>query len=670
MSQQDSNDGSKLRRGDGETSPIESLKRTLDTPTSDVSRSFERHGFHHETPEAPTDWDDTEGAADTAVVSDAAPASVTQSIMKKPRISKRHHTIAKWIFALATLFFLVALGVAAFFLTGNRNILSTDKIDITVTGPTTISAGQIVPLAIEIVNNNATTLEVADLLIEYPRGTRSAEDVTKEMLRVRLSLGNIAPGERLATTTKAIIFGEEKTQQDIVVSLEYRVAGSNAIFVKERLFAVEIDDSPVAISVKAPSSVNSGDQINLELVIRSNSTAPMKNVVVKARYPFGFTFTSSSPDAVFGETVWSIGDIEPEGERTLIVRGTIEGQNDEDRIFNFELGVGGDGGDVSDIGTAFAGAEHLVRIVRPFVDLGLAVGGQQGDTFGISADGTATLDITWRNNLSNTLSDVVLELSIEGTGIDERTISSGSGTYNSQRNIMTFDKRSLPALGLLDAGAGGRASVSFRALKNSELAGTVVNPQVTLNLTMRGVPVGVRDVPEQIRASTNATVKVITDAFVKQSVYHNDGPISNSGPIPPRAETETTYTIVWEASNTVNDITGARVSSRLPPYVSWKGVISPLDEDITFNQSTGDIEWRIGTLRAGAGFKTEPRTVAFQVGFIPSVTQIGNEPVLINQTILRGTDGFTSVSVQATDRDHTTKLDEPGHGNDSGEVRN
>lgn len=644
-----------------ETSPIESLKRTLDTPTADVSSSFNRHGFHEERSEAPTDWEN-KSAVDT-------PATVnTTPLMSRMSFSKRHHTLAKWIFGLAVIFFLGALGVATFFLTGNRNVLSTDKIDIVVTGPTSVSAGEVLPLAIEITNDNTAILQTVDLLIEYPRGTRSADDVTSELLRARMSLGDMAPGEHIATTTKAIIFGEEKTEQEIIVSIEYRVAGSNAIFLKQRAFTVEIDDSPVALSFDAPATVNSGDEVTLELTVRSNSTAPMENVIVKASYPFGFQFTSSSPDAIFGETIWSLGDIEPEGDRTLIVRGTIEGQNDEDRIFRFDLGVEGESGDVSDIGTAFASTEHSIRIARPFLDLGLAIGGEEGDTFGISTDGTANLDITWRNNLSSALSDAELELSIEGTGIDERTISAGVGTYNSSRNVVTWDKRSLSTLALLDPGASGRASVSFRALTIEDLAGKVVNPQIALNLTMRGIPVGASDVPEQIRTSTSAVIKVTTDALLSEYVYYDEGPINNSGPIPPEAETETTYTVVWEASSSVNDVTGATVSAKLPPYISWKGAVVPADEDITFNASTGDVEWRVGTIRAGDGYKTSPRSVAFQVGFIPSITQVGDTPTLINQARLTGRDGFTGVTVGSTVREHDTDLNESGHGSNSGRV--
>lgn len=638
-------------------SPIESLQQSLDTPDADMSQSFTRAGFHRDAVDTPTGWADPE------------PSSITP-LMSRISFSKKHHTVAKWLFGVAVLFFVIAVGVATFFLTGNRNILSADKIDIVVTGPSSVSAGEVVPLAIEIKNKNASTLEVADLLIEYPSGTRSAEDVSQQLLRSRVGLGNLAPGSNTATTTKAIIFGEEGTKQQIVVSLEYRVAGSNAIFVKERAFVVEIDDSPVALSVESATSINSGDEVSLELTVRSNSTAPIENVIIKAEYPFGFEFTSSSPDAVFGETIWSLGDLEPQGERTVIVRGKLEGQNDEERVFRFDLGVQ-EGSDLTDIDTSFAQAEHSIKIARPFIDLGLAVDGDTGDLFSSGIGQDVDVDINWRNNLSGKLADGVVQLVITGNAIDEARINAGTGFYDSGKNTVTWDKRTLSTLALFEPGETGRASVGLRALTSEDLAGRVVNPQIDLALTFRGMPVSASDVPEQVRTEAVGTIRIDTEALLDVTLYHDDGPLTNSGPIPPRVETETTYTVLWEVSSSVNDVTGARVSSQLPPYVSWKGIVSPADEDIVFDPSTGEIEWTVGTVRAGAGYSGAVRRVAFQIGFVPSLTQEGSSPILIQEATLSGTDGFTGSSVGNTVAQQTTIIDgDSGFRQSDGKVEN
>jgi hypothetical protein len=104
-------------------SPLEDLQRTIDTPSADLSGSFTRAGFHkevHEVPEVPADWAHEHGEQN--------------SILTRMRFTKKHKTLATWLFGVAIVFFVIALGIAAFFLTGSRNVLTADKIDIEVTG--------------------------------------------------------------------------------------------------------------------------------------------------------------------------------------------------------------------------------------------------------------------------------------------------------------------------------------------------------------------------------------------------------------------------------------------------------------------------------------------------------------------------------------------------------
>jgi hypothetical protein len=574
------------------------------------------------------------------------------------RFTKKHKTLATWLFGAAVIFFLAALGTAAFFLTGDRNVLTADKIDIRVTGPTKVAAGEVLPLAIEIKNNNASTLQVADLLIEYPAGTRSAEDVAVPLLRVRMGLGDLAPGERAATTTEAVIFGKEGTKQNVIVSLEYRVAGSNAIFVKERAFMVEIDDSPVRLSIAAPSSLNSGNDVVLEIHMESNSSAPLENVILKADYPFGFEFASADPDPSFSQTLWSLGDLEPRGKRTVTLRGKLEGQQDEERIFRFEIGVAEQGGDITNIGTSFSNAEHTIRIVRPFVDISFFVDGETGETLTAGPGEDVELEIAWRNNLADRLADAVLELSIEGEGVNERSIKSPNGFYDSSRNILTWDKRSVQDFAIFEPGGTGRVNLSFLTLEADEFSGGIVNPDIRLRASLRAVPIGSRDTPELVRTDVAAVIRIITSVDLAATVVHGEGPIENSGPMPPKAETETTYTVVWDISSAVGDISSARVTAKLPPYVKWKGVIRPADEDVIYDPSTGLVTWNAGTVRAGAGYGKPARSLAFQIGLTPSVNQVGTAPTLIDDATLRATDSFAGVMVGDTEPELTTLLED------------
>ncbi|MEK7579516.1 MAG: hypothetical protein AAB460_03240 [Patescibacteria group bacterium] len=629
-------------------SPLESLSQELYKPGEGQTNLDHRARFHQDIYDVKKDWTHEHGLS-------AGQAGEQNSLFSRMKLTPKHHTLVRWVFVAAAAFFLVALGVAAFFLTGNRNILSTDKISITVTGPAILSAGDPLPLAIEIINNNTSTLEVADLVVEYPQGTRSAEDVRIELPRYRVGLGDLSPGERIATTTRAVIFGEKGEEQEIIVSLEYRVSGSSAVFVKERKFIVTLDDTPVRISVDAPNRINSGNDIALEVTVESNSPTPLEDVVLSAEYPFGFTFESGDPDPTFSEAVWSLGDLAPETKKTLRIKGTLEGQDDEERIFRFEIGVAR-GGDPSDIGTSFARAEHTVIIARPFVDLSLSVEGKSGETFVVRSGETISLDINWRNNLSTKLADAVIELEIDGNAVDEGSVRAQGGFYDSQKNKIIWDKRSLATLETISAGEGGRAAVGFDLKPASSLSGTTVNSKVGLILRLLAKPVGGGDVPEEVRVEHATTLNLASSVILDAYALHAEGSIDNTGPMPPRAESETTYTIVWSLSNSLNDISDSTVRASLPPYVSWKNVVNPLDEDVEYDSSTGVVIWRVGTVRAGVGYRSASRDVAFQIGLTPSVTQVGTAPALIEDVSFSGHDGFAGVDVTAFAESMSTLL--------------
>ena len=113
--------------------------------------------------------------------------------------------------------------------------------------------------------------------------------------------------------------------------------------------------------------------------------------------------------------------------------------------------------------------------------------------------------------------------------------------------------------------------------------------------------------------------------------------------MPPIAEQETTYTVVLGVTNTTNDLSDVEVVTSLPIYVRWLNKISPENESLRYNPAGGGIVWNAGDVRAG-----ETKEVSFQVSFLPSISQIGNDSSLIKDVYASGYDGFTGSTLQAS----------------------
>jgi hypothetical protein len=88
-----------------------------------------------------------------------------------------------------------------------------------------------------------------------------------------------------------------------------------------------------------------------------------------------------------------------------------------------------------------------------------------------------------------------------------------------------------------------------------------------------------------------------TEVTLTSRALFSTGPFTNTGTLPPKAEEETTYTVLFTTGNTQNDIENARVTAVLGPNVSW---VSASGEDISYNPSNNTVTWNLGTLASGA----------------------------------------------------------------------
>src|SRR3989338_234569 len=183
-------------------------------------------------------------------------------------------SLFKKFFLFSAAFLGVALLYAGYSFIAGGNTVSNDNIDISIIGNTFTAGGEELTLQIEIANRNNSSLDLADLVVEYPKGSDS-----DEMERFRESLGTIPAGAIRNENLKLTLFGEQNSSRQIKISLEYRVEGSNAIFVKEKLYDVSISSTPVNLSVDAPSEVSPNQSVIFNIKINLNSAASASNIL-------------------------------------------------------------------------------------------------------------------------------------------------------------------------------------------------------------------------------------------------------------------------------------------------------------------------------------------------------------------------------------------------------
>lgn len=619
-------------------SKIEALKKNLYSRGGESEVKSQNPTFHEKQYDVNEDWEHSPMEHDEVNLNQSYQVS--------------ENNFFKKFFIGSIVFFLLALALGGLILLRGSNVVSAENVDITVVGPVSIAGGNVLSLDVNVLNKNNIKLEVVDLSVEYPAGTAEATNPSQELRRFRETLPDIDPGGSASKTITAILYGEENSKKEIQIKVEYRVKGSNAIFYKEKIYEVYMNSSPVTLEISSFTEVNSNQEFDVTATITSNSQEVLKNVLLRAEYPFGFSFLRADPKPTYENNAWKIGDLEPGTKRVIKLRAKLEGQDEEERVAKFTIGTQSSRNEKL-IGTQFVSSAQVFTIKKPFLAVQLSLDGTTGGADFIAEPGKEIRgDISWVNNLPANINDAEIRLVFSGTAVDKNSISSDRGFYRSSENAIVWNQRNTDDLDSVAPGETGRVGFTFKPITQNGQ----VNPNMTLDISVRAVRTSEENVPENINSTVKKLVKVIPIIELSAQTLRTQGPFANTGPIPPKAEEMSTYTIVWTVSNTSSNIANAEVRAILPSYVKWLGEIEPSGERMTYTASTGELIWKVGDVKAYAGYSAPRRQVSFQVGFEPSVSQVGEVPTLVNEATLTAQDLYTGATIRTKRTPLTTRF--------------
>ncbi|MDE2079111.1 MAG: hypothetical protein KGI73_01855 [Patescibacteria group bacterium] len=601
---------------------LERLSKKLDAGKGDAEPRRTR--LFPNAPTAPHEWKDTTPPPDTTLSMNAT----------------RRRNPFKMIFLLSALFFVVALGISAFLFFSGQNTISTKNVDVQVSGPTEIGAGNTLTLQIVITNHNAVPITLTDLVIDFPNGTRSASDIATALPRTRISLGTINPGESVNRTITAALFDSAGTKETITASAEYHVPSSNAIFVSSTNYATTISSAPASIQVSSQSQAVSEQPTAITVTVTSNSPQTLSQVLLIATYPSGFAFANASPAPASGQTVWNLGDIEPGGTRTVTINGTFTGEDGNQRVITFTTGVQ-QGSASTNIVAPLATGEADFTITKPFISTVITLNGTTADVHEIRRGAPVNGTINWTNNLPTAIQSLSFTLSLTGSVIDQKSITVSSGFYSSAASTITWNSTTLATLANVAPGQSGTLSFSFQTLPQS--VGVYRSPTLGFSVSVSGNRQTQGNVPETVSSGATTQALVATDLGLTAAL----APVS--GPMPPRVNTETVYAVTWNLTNTANDIANAAVTAIVPSYVRFIGNAVPSSENVSYDANTHTITWTPGDISAAGS-----RTVSFQIGLTPSVSQEGSPPAVVTNQAASAYDRFVQDTVNTTAGDLST----------------
>ena len=580
--------------------------------------------------------------------------------LNKENVAKvaSHPSLFRKFFYFSLGFAGLAIVFAAIILFTGGGVISNNSIDINVIGNSFTAGGEELPLQVEIVNKNTSDLELADLFIEYDKGGDASGGATH--VRDLNSLGTIPAGKSVTKSFFVTLYGTEGSAQNIDFTLQYRLSGSNAIFVKKSSFPVTINSAPVSLSVDSPENLTPNQELTFTVKTKSHSTKSLSGLLLHVDYPTGFNFVKADPSPDSLNNTWDLGDLAPGAERAIKITGTVYGQDGEDRAFHIYTGAAS-ASDATKIGVTYNSILEKVALVKPFIGAQISINGSSDSTVAVSSGGTIAVQVNYVNNLPTQVTNAEVTMQISGNAFDESSIRVPKGFYDSKKHTVTWNADTDPNLASLQPSDNGQLSLEFAVpplLASGQILGS---PQVKFSVSIKGKQPDQGGSVNGVSNFTTATAVVSSDlGFSSQAFYHS-GPFTNTGTLPPKANQPTTYTITWSVTNSANALASGMATAQLPSYVDWVGTISPSTEKITYDDTTHTIHWNIGSIPAGTGLTGTPHTVSFQVRLNPSSSQVGSTPKLVLDTSVTAKDTFTGAMLSTNRSSVSTLLqNDPG----------
>lgn len=616
-------------------SKIEELKKKLYSVSSDAKQPY-RLDLHRHAHQVERTWENENESLTPPTV-----------LMKKRYGEQKDRSVLKKLL-IFSFFALISAGVFAWYMfASGSNYVSANNIDIRIIGPVAIPAGETLTLDVDVINTNPEKIETVDLIIEYPEGTRRAEDGLTTLLSDRLPIGNIAKSETVRRKIQVLLFGEENVKKEIKIIVEYKVPGSVILFRKEKKYPIYIGSAPVSIDISNFKEVIPNQITTFKVVVNSNSKSVIKNLVFKAEYPAGFIFDNAIPAASFNTDTWSLGDMAPGDIREIEITGKIIGDANIERYFGFVTGTE-DPLDKSNIAIRLVENKEKILVQKPFLSADVFVGKSGSSVYAYEAGTPIRAEVVWQNNLNVPIYDLILEMQLSGSTIDKKTVESEQGFYQSQNNLILWDKSLVKEFIEIAPGQSGSLQFSLSSLPSNLTNNSTLRRQnIKLDLTVRAKRLSEDRVPQEIKSTATKSIKIASELTLASRLVHSIGPFENTGPVPMEAERATTYTVINSISNSFNNVKDVIYKVTLPTYVNWTGNIFPANSNAKYNVDTKEITWSLGDISPGVGYNTGAREFSYQVTITPSISQVGQTPnILSNQSVL-GTDAFAETVIQS-----------------------
>lgn len=575
--------------------------------------------------------------------------------------ARHRRKVLTWSIAIAAGLLVFGAGVWATMYYRSTKQVNVSHIAIAINSPAHLTAGSVITYSVAVKNTSNVDWTVADILFTPPTGFVFQESTPTGQVsqqNIAASLGTLAPDETKTFTASGRLIGEEG--ETALARAEVSISPIN--FQKEKIVASQtattiIGALPLDISVEAARSAAVGERIAAIIHVRNLSDIPIEGAALKLSPPAGMQLavedTGFSPEFSVVDSFWKLPTIKPLDE---IVRYSV-------------VYVSGTPGDRRELGVSviqqqkdrtftLRNISHVVAITSSQLTVTQAFNKDTDGQLVVSAGQRVDGVVQYKNTGSTGLTDAIVRVKFEGTGLDASTIKLTSGAYDPKTSTITWTAASLTALKNILPGGSGEIPYSFQILPYDKfpLQPNGKNQQLiaTASLDSPDLPTPTGQARQVI--SDRFLMPVQTGILLGVDAFYDDGRlgITSTGPLPPTVGQQTTYTLRTRVGSTLNDVESMKVIIVLPDGVAYTNKFYKTAGEISFNDRTNTMTWTMPLLEGLIGRAVPPHELDMQVAITPGENVRGQEVRLMQSIEASGTDSFTDSRGTATITEYPT----------------
>ena len=556
-----------------------------------------------------------------------------------------HKSSSSLSFKVFTVSALLLIFAGAFFfysVTVSPTTVDSKKIVINLEASPFVEGGREEVLKVSLSNNNNISLLDTKIIFTYDKGgTVTGEP---DVISVSKDIGEILPLATLKQEFPYTLFGSQNEKRPLSVRLDYKIKGSNAVFPKESGTEVTVSAPPLLVTVEGATSVVSGEQYDYTVIIKNGASTSSPPALFVLAAPTGFSLIKSTDTQIDKSFSWAIAPLSPGEEKRFTIQGVFTGVTGEKATLKGSIGSRKEEASLS-FGELFSYDVKVLEYIRPGLSSSLLLETDRGPSTTLRKGDKVTATIRHKNEGLSKVSYAEYSVRLPQTLDPRQIFVNQSGYYDVGTNSIIWSSDAYERL--LALGAGQEGVLTFTFVVPNDFKDT----SLPFTITSKGMNASLGKMVE-IKKDFSYLVSGTTAFSAYTAFLDEERP--NTGPIPPRVDTETTYTAIMTVS-TQTDLQNASVVFSVPSlYVKYLDGIGA-SSTVSYDSKNKLVTWNIGTIS-----KETPATVKIKLAVKPSLIHVGTSPNISSKIVLTAEDTVTKEKVQQIRDALTTQIKDGG----------